>query len=628
MAFQGLVSGSECAVAANPLSQVLKHTEGDRSLQQDRIAGPSSSRLHHLPGSSSSVVNEHDAAMARQFFDGPSQAPVMGPPPPFAHAELARMSQMNVHRPPEASEAWIMEQQKSQPMEANFADWTSEFGQTSSHMPGPAASTMASRPEFQQRPSYMNSTSMYGAGPMRMYGPSAGANMFASPQVLDQGKGKAREADFEAAFAQAAASLSATETARIVEVDDVEESLKNASLDDKEELGTDFKKVWDHLQNSDLPPPKEDVAKWEAEFNQLMTTQREDGDIDYTTTFKGWQDGDIDYGNGVRVPGPGFTEDGHPILGDYVFEPNNKFLDPTSSTRSCLTDAKHLLENNGSLSEAALLLEAAIQKGELGEGGYEAWILLGDTRVMDEREDAGMRALSEGVRRAEAAGGGGAGMLSLAISYTNESYDRGSHSMLLRWVQAKYPDHPIPEETIKAMKTNSTWDTHGRVMDVYLSLARVQHASGQMDPDVQTGLGVLLYTNGEYDRAKDCFESALSARPQDYLLWNRLGSCLSNGNKPEEALGVYREALQLRPTYTRAIYNVGVACLNLGAYKESAEHFLTAINLQEGNGGQTSDQLWFTLRRAFQQMERNDLADLAKPETKNLDVFRGQGLDF
>ena len=47
---------------------------------------------------------------------------------------------------------------------------------------------------------------------------------------------------------------------------------------------------------------------------------------------------------------------------------------------------------------------------------------------------------------------------------------------------------------------------------------------------------------------------------QDYTLWNRLGSSLSNGNKPEEALGAYREALQLRPTYTRAIYNVAVAC--------------------------------------------------------------------
>lgn len=40
MSFQGLISGSECAAPANPLSQVLKHTEADRSLQQVRLSLP------------------------------------------------------------------------------------------------------------------------------------------------------------------------------------------------------------------------------------------------------------------------------------------------------------------------------------------------------------------------------------------------------------------------------------------------------------------------------------------------------------------------------------------------------------------------------------------------------------
>lgn len=52
---------------------------------------------------------------------------------------------------------------------------------------------------------------------------------------------------------------------------------------------------------------------------------------------------------------------------------------------------------------------------------------------------------------------------------------------------------------------------------------------------------------------------------QDYLLWNRYGSSLSNGNNPEEALGAYRQALNIHPTYTRAIYNVGVACVWVSA---------------------------------------------------------------
>jgi len=86
-------------------------------------------------------------------------------------------------------------------------------------------------------------------------------------------------------------------------------------------------------------------------------------------------------------------------------------MDPSSSASSPLKDAKELLEQNGSLSEAALLLEAAIQKGDLGKGGYEAWILLGETRSMDEREEAGMLALMQGVKLAEEAGDAGEGMM-------------------------------------------------------------------------------------------------------------------------------------------------------------------------------------------------------------------------
>lgn len=195
-----------------------------------------------------------------------------------------------------------------------------------------------------------------------------------------------------------------------------------------------------------------------------------------------------------------------------------------------MNDAKALLESNGSLSEAALMLEAAIQQGELGEGGYETWVLLGETRNMDEREDAGMRALLQGVKKAEESGAAGEGMLvstlsrnavlcsisfqSLAISFTNESYDRASHTMLLRWFRSRYPDVQIPEETIKAMTTNLSWDTHGRITELFLNQARSQHGQDHMDPELQIALGVLFYTNAEYERAQDCFVAALNARPK------------------------------------------------------------------------------------------------------------------
>ncbi|KAJ4483185.1 hypothetical protein J3R30DRAFT_1742688 [Lentinula aciculospora] len=626
MSFQSLISGSECTVPANPLSQVLKHTESDRSIQQDRFAGPSSSRLHHLPGTSSSAATGQDIALARQFFEASHGGPAFVP---SAIPELSN-SQMK--------DAWIVEQQQHMRVlesTKSQSQWAAEFdGNAQTSLPQQPQS-MHSDP--QQMPSYM---------PVGMYGDYMPRNnLFAmggpplmqthTPLIADlgKGKGKSREADFEAAFAQIAASFPSQETtaSRIVEVDDgvtdIGDGLKSTTLQDHT-TEPDFRRVWDHLQNSDAPPPAEDLEKWATDFQQLMDAQRQE--LNYGNAMQeAWESGVGDFTDSLGDPPMRFDNDGLPILQEYIFETNNKYLDPSNSTSSPLSDAKALLEQNGALSEASLLLEAAIQKGDLGDGGYEAWILLGETKNMDEHEEAGMRALSEGVKRAEAAGALGAGMMSLAISYTNESMDRACHVMLLRWLRVRFPDFPVSEETVKSMSTHSSWDTHTKITDLFLGVARQQHSEGIVDSDVQIGLGVLYYTHGEYVLAKDCFESALSQRPGDYLLWNRLGSSLSNGNKPEEALGAYREALQIRPTYTRAIYNVGVACLNIGAHKEAAEHFLSALALQEQTSGETSEQLWFTLRRALITMDRADLADHAKRELKgNLDYFRREGFDF
>ena len=67
--------------------------------------------------------------------------------------------------------------------------------------------------------------------------------------IVNQSKGKGREADFEAAFAQVAASLSPIEaqTSRVEEVDDgvanIEDTLKNVSFKSEvEEDETDFRR--------------------------------------------------------------------------------------------------------------------------------------------------------------------------------------------------------------------------------------------------------------------------------------------------------------------------------------------------------------------------------------------------
>lgn len=100
---------------------------------------------------------------------------------------------------------------------------------------------------------------------------------------------------------------------------------------------------------------------------------------------------------------------------------------------------------------------------------------------------------------------------SLAVSYTNESYELASNNVLREWLLSNYPDtQVIPFDRA----TVTSWRSREIVTAAFLGVAQRLHAEGKSDPDVQVGLGILYYSEGEYDKAKDCFESALWARPE------------------------------------------------------------------------------------------------------------------
>jgi peroxin-5 len=70
----------------------------------------------------------------------------------------------------------------------------------------------------------------------------------------------------------------------------------------------------------------------------------------------------------------------------------------------------------------------------------------------------------------------------------------------------------------------------------------------------------------------------------------------------EEAISAYHKSLQLKPTFVRARYNLGVSCINIGCYKEAAEHFLSALVLHDISPAKQmniSQTLWDTLYRTF-----------------------------
>jgi len=156
---------------------------------------------------------------------------------------------------------------------------------------------------------------------------------------------------------------------------------------------------------------------------------------------------------------------------------------------------------------------------------------------------------------------------------------------------------------------------------------------GEVDADVQVALAILLNTTEDYAKAQDCFLTALAVRPEDPLLYNRVGATMANNGQAEEALQYYYRALELNPAYIRARFNLGISCINLRRFEEAAQHVLDALVLQESDGGDTYDGpaggdkrgvtsgvLWESLKTTCLHLQRIDLATMC--DRRDLDAFR------
>jgi len=309
----------------------------------------------------------------------------------------------------------------------------------------------------------------------------------------------------------------------------------------------------------------------------------------------------------------------------YTFQVEGNQL--SSGGENSLEDGKKKLEE-GDLPSAVLLFEAAAQHSP---ENAEAWYLLGTSQAKNEQDPSAIAALLQSLRLDP---GNCEAIIALAASLTNESMQSHACYALQDWISSKNDREAGAGATSKleilSTKITSSFmsrDLHQQTLDLFLNLAR--QGGGDIDADVQCGLGILLNLSGDYAKAGDCFEAALRVRPDDALSWNRLGATLANGDRSEEAIGAYRKALDLYPGFVRARYNLGISCINLKAYDVAVEHFLSALNFQAGPESSKqnksedlkrkvmSDNVWSSLRLSLGLMGKRELYPLI--EERNLE---------
>lgn len=299
-----------------------------------------------------------------------------------------------------------------------------------------------------------------------------------------------------------------------------------------QQTGNDFFKDIEAEKTTTAPKEKED-EDWAEAFQETKKAEEEFNDQYNKEFWDRLQDEWKKLSDDSSREHPWINEfsDYYDPYKEYKFDDTN----PMGDIENALEKGKTFLQN-GDIPSAVLCFEVAVKQEP---DNAEAWQLLGTSQAENEKDPNAIAALKKSL---ELNPNNQAVLMALAISYTNESYQNQALKMLNQWIRidpkyASLVTNGVDEEAagieeiassrIRGMELELT-------QELFLQAVQQNALTGVFDIDVQEALGVLFNLSSEYDKAVDCFQTAVQMAPDNAKLWNRLGASYANGNKPVE----------------------------------------------------------------------------------------------
>jgi len=115
--------------------------------------------------------------------------------------------------------------------------------------------------------------------------------------------------------------------------------------------------------------------------------------------------------------------------------------------------------------------------------------------------------------------------------------------------------------------------------------------------------GKLAFSAGRYTEAAEAFKKAIEVDPSKSAAIVNLGSAMAQLNKPEEAIAQFQAALEIAPDNIAANFDLGMLYINSGNYVEAIKHLQVVVKKEPKDS-----QAHLILADAFKKEQQFDKA--------------------